>query len=90
VKIPTGTYLGTQYDIGFDKPEAHAIQKDSNMYYAFYANHWHGEIELRGLEKKMYQVVDYVNGKDYGTVQGPVAKLNVEFEKFLLLEAAPD
>jgi alpha-galactosidase len=85
--LSTGTYLGTLYDIGFDRPEAHAIQKDSNMYYAFYANHWQGEIELRGLEKKIYQVVDYVHGKDYGTVQGPVAKLNVEFEKFLLLEA---
>jgi len=85
--LPTGTYWGTLYDIGFDHPEAHAIQKNSNMYYAFYADHWQGELELRGLEQKAYHVVDYVNGKDYGTVQGPVAKLAVEFEKYLLLEA---
>ncbi len=85
--LSTGTYLGHLYDIGFDRPEAHAIQKDGKMYYAFYADQWQGEIELRGLEKRAYQVVDYVNGKDYGTVQGPVAKLKVEFEKFLLLEA---
>lgn len=85
--LSTGTYLGHLYDIGFDRPEAHAIQKDGKMYYAFYADQWQGEIELRGLEKRAYQVVDYVNGKDYGTVQGPVAKLRVEFEKFLLLEA---
>ncbi len=85
--LSTGTYLGHLYDIGFDRPEAHAIQKDSKMYYAFYADQWQGEIELRGLENRAYRVTDYVNGKDYGTVQGPVAKLKVEFEKFLLLEA---
>ncbi len=85
--LPTGTYLGTLYDIGFDRPETHAIQKDSKMYYAFYADQWQGEVELRGMEQKAYHVVDYVNGKDYGTVQGPVAKLEVEFEKYLLLEA---
>lgn len=85
--LSTGTYLGNLYDLGFDRPEAHAIQKDGKMYYAFYADHWQGEIELRGLEKRTYRVTDYVNGKDYGTVQGPVAKLGVEFDKFLLLEA---
>ena len=26
------------YDIGFDRPEAHAIRKDGALYYAFYAN----------------------------------------------------
>ena len=89
--LPTGTYRGNLYDIGFDRPEAHAIQKDSNMYYAFYADQWQGgEVELRGLEQQAYHVVDYVNVKDYGTVRGPVAKLAVEFEKYLLLEAKPE
>jgi len=88
--LPTGTYLGTLYDIGFDRPEAHAIQKDLNMYYAFYADHWQGTVELRGLEQKMYQVLDYVNGKDYGSIRGPVAKLEVQLEKYLLLEATPE
>jgi alpha-galactosidase len=87
--LPTGIYLGTLYDIGFDKPETHAIRKDSNLFYAFYANNWKGEVELRGLDSKLYKITDYVNQKDYGTVKGPAAKLEVEFDKYLLLEARP-
>lgn len=88
--LPTGIYLGTLYDIGFDKPETHAIRKDSNLFYAFYADNWKGEVELRGLDNKLYQITDYVNQKDYGTVKGPAAKLEVEFDKYLLLEAKPE
>jgi hypothetical protein len=44
-------------------------------------------VELRGLEEKPYNVVDYVNNKDYGTVTGPIAKLSVEFTGSLLLQA---
>jgi alpha-galactosidase len=88
--LPSGTYLGTLYDIGFDKPEAHVIKKDSNLYYAFYANKWKGELELRGLDKRSYKITDYVNDKDYGTVKGPTSKLYVEFYKYLLIEAIPE
>jgi len=88
--LPAGTYLGTLYDIGFDKPETHAIRKDSVFYYAFYANHWKGKVELRGLDGRVYHITDYVNQKDYGTVKGPTAKLYVEFNKYLLLEASPE
>ena len=52
-----------------------------------YAPEWKGEIELRGLENRGYRVTDYENGKDLGTVQGPVASLEVAFQKHLLLEA---
>jgi alpha-galactosidase len=88
--LPKGIYLGDLYDIGFDKPEAHAILKGNKMYYAFYADSYKGDVELRGLEKHAYQVMDYENQKDYGTVQGPVARIPVEFEKHLLLEAKPE
>ena len=44
-----GEYRGELYDIGFDKPEAHAIAKDGAMYYAFYAEQWNGKVQLRGL-----------------------------------------
>jgi hypothetical protein len=27
-----GEYLGDLYDIGFDRPESHAIRKDGQMY----------------------------------------------------------
>lgn len=88
--LPTGAYRGALYDLGFDKPEAHAIQKDGSMFYAFYAKEWNGEVELRGLENHVYRVTDYVNQKDYGSVNGPVAKLTVQFNRNLLLEAAPE
>jgi len=87
--LSRGQYLGTLYDIGFDLPEAHVIRKEKKMYYAFYAATWKGSLELRGLDDRPYHVVDYVNGKDYGTVRGPVARLSADFSKHLLLEAVP-
>jgi hypothetical protein len=33
--------------------------------------------------------MDYVNGKDYGSVKGPAARLVADFEGNLLLEASP-
>ena len=47
--LPTGVYLGHLYDIGFDRPEAHVIKKDDNMYYAFYADSYE-EKSARGIE----------------------------------------
>ncbi|MBI3477705.1 MAG: alpha-galactosidase [Acidobacteria bacterium] len=87
--LSRGQYLGTLYDIGFDLPETHVIRKDRKMYYAFFASNWKGNVELRGLNDRSYHVVDYVDGKDYGIVRGPVAKLSVSFSKHLLLEATP-
>ena len=82
-------YLGELYDIGYDKPEAHVINKADTLYYAFYANQWDSEIELRGLQDKKYQIIDYINEQDYGIVDGPNPTLYVSFEKSLLLEAVP-
>lgn len=87
--LPRGIYQGELYDIGFDKPETHAIRKDSKLYYAFYADNWLGDVELRGLENKTYKVTDYVNNKELGEVKGPAAKLKVEFDKHLLIECSP-
>jgi alpha-galactosidase len=88
--LPRGEYLGGLYDIGFDRPEAHAIRKDGSMYYAFYAPQWNGKVTLRGLSEHSYHVTDYVDGKDLGTVRGPVATLDVKFDRHLLLEAKPE
>ena len=73
-------------------PEAYAIEKDGHDVLRLLrpamppddvnempAGIWSGEVELRGLGSKTYHVTDYVHGKDYGTVTGPTAKLNVEF-----------
>ena len=84
-----GQYLGALYDIGYDLPEAHVIRKDKKMYYAFFAANWKGSVELRGLDNRSYHVVDYVNGKDFGVVRGPVAHLPANFSKHLMLEATP-
>jgi alpha-galactosidase len=88
--LSRGEYLGDLYDIGFDRPEAHAIRKDSSMFYAFFAPQWRGKITLRGLSSRAYHVTDYANGVDLGTVRGPEAVLDVQFEKHLLLQAAPE
>jgi len=88
--ISRGEYLGALYDIGFDRPEAHAIRKGDEMYYAFYAPEWNGNIQLRGLQSRAYHVVDYVSNKDFGTVRGPTATIPAEFHQHLLLEARPE
>jgi alpha-galactosidase len=89
-QLSRGHYLGQLYDIGFDLPETHVIRRDQTMYYAFYARHWKGPLELRGLDDRKYSVVDYVNGKNFGTLPGHNAKLNTEFNGHLLLEARPE
>lgn len=88
--LSRGEYLGALYDIGFDKPEAHAIRKDGSMYYAFYAPQWKGQLELRGLKDQTYRLTDYENGIDLGRIQGPAALIAADFRKHLLLEAKPE
>jgi alpha-galactosidase len=88
--LSRGEYLGDLYDIGFDRPETHAIRKGGEMYYAFFARHWSGPIELRGLQNRAYHIVDYVNNKDLGNVRGPQATISAEFDKHLLIEAQPE
>jgi len=88
--LSRGEYLGVLYDIGFDRPETHALRKSGHMYYAFYAPEWEGKVELRGLGKRAYRVTDYVEGRTLGTVRGPLGILNVQFKKHLLLEAIPE
>ncbi|MGA7767099.1 MAG: alpha-galactosidase [Candidatus Sulfotelmatobacter sp.] len=83
------------YVYGYDVPEAYAIEKDGKMYYAFFAakenGSFTGEVELRGLKAGSYRVVDYVDGKELGTVQaeaGTSPRLKTEFKEHLLLEVS--
>ena len=74
--LSKGNFLDL-YVYGYDSPEAYAIEKGGEMYYAFYApattdkqsknEKWSGEVELRGLGDKTYQVTGYVAREDYGT-----------------------
>jgi alpha-galactosidase len=84
------------YVYGYDVPEAYAIAKDGKMYYAFFAPKagvsFKGQVELRGLKPGSYSVLDYVAGKDLGTVQasaGSNPRLAAEFPDHLLLEVSP-
>lgn len=88
-RLPQGRYLGELYDIGFDRPETHAIEKDGRLYYAFYAAQWSGPVELRGLGKGRYTIADYFTGKTIGSASAKANRLPVSFERFLLLEATP-
>jgi alpha-galactosidase len=85
--LPLGTYRGELYDIGFDKPETHAVEKSGRLYYAFFAKNWNGEVALRGLQPGTYRIRDYFNDRDLGTVSGTQHRLPVAFAGFLLLEA---
>ncbi len=87
--LSRGEYLGDLYDIGFDRPETHAIRKGEDLYYAFFAGHWSGRVQLRGLQDRDYRVVDYENGRDFGTVHGPKATVSAQFGGHLLFEAQP-
>ncbi len=83
-------YLGGLYDIGWELPETHVIQKGDTLHYAFYNKSWNGTVRLKGLQDQKYRVRDYVNGLDLGVVQGPEAELPVSFNKNLLIEAYPE
>jgi alpha-galactosidase len=90
LRLSEGEYVGGLYDIGFDRPEAHVVRKGDALYYAFFAPRHAGTVELRGLEPdRSYAVLDYVNGVELGTVEGPVATLPVRFTRSLLVEAKP-
>ena len=89
-RLSQGEYVGGLYDIGFDRPEAHVVRKGGALYYAFFAKRFAGRLELRGLEPRAYRVTDYVNNRDLGRIQGPVAQLPARFEGSLLIEAVPD
>jgi alpha-galactosidase len=82
------------YTYGYDVPEGYAIAKDGKMYYAFFAEPgkpFSGEVELRGLKPGSYEVVDYADGKSYGTAQaeqGKAPRLKADIKDHLLLEVS--
>ncbi|SMD27110.1 glycoside hydrolase family 36 protein [Kibdelosporangium aridum] len=87
--LSTGEYRGELYDIGFDKPEAHVVAKDKTLHYAFYADRWHGKVELRGLGRSRYRLTDPFNGVSLGTVDAQHNTVKVTFEQFQIIVAEP-
>ncbi|USI74804.1 glycoside hydrolase family 36 protein [Sphingomonas morindae] len=87
--LPKGEYLGELYDIGFDRPEGHAIRAGGRMHYAFYADRFAGTLPLRGLPSGAWRLTNSLTGAPLGTVQGPDATLAARFEHALMIEASP-
>jgi len=88
-QLPLGTYRGELYDIGFDRPEAHVVEKGGSFYYAFYARQFSGSVPLRGLTAGRYRVRDYFNARELGEVSGVHSSVQVAFDGSLVLEAIP-
>ena len=89
--LSSGEYVNL-YDIAFDRPEAHVVRKNGNLYYGFFAENWSkgASLQLRGLEKgRTYRVRDYANDLDLGTVSGDDPVIHHAFKDHLLLEATP-
>jgi alpha-galactosidase len=87
-KLSTGEYLNL-YDIRFDVPETHVIEKDGAMYYAFYAQEWNGgKIELRGLDaEKTYTVTEYTSDDVASyTIKGSDPFITPTFKRDYLIE----
>ena len=88
-QLARGEYLGSLYDIGFDRPEAHVVRTGAGMYYGFFARSFSGKVQLRGLPAGRHCARDYVIRSALGEVTGPVADLAVRFRRHLLLEVLP-
>ncbi|OWQ87551.1 hypothetical protein CDN99_18310 [Roseateles aquatilis] len=85
--LSDGSYRGELYDIAFDKPETHVVEKNGVLHYAFYAPSWDGPVTLRGLTPGVWRIRDYVNGVDLGRVDAARPTLPVRFKEHLLIEA---
>ena len=88
-RLAQGRYLGELYDIGFDKPETHVVEKQGRLYFAFYSDEWDGPVTFRGLGQGTYALRDYVEDKPFGTVSAASPVRTLAFRKHLLLEARP-
>ena len=87
--LAKGNYLGGLYDIGFDKPESHAIEKDGALHYAFYADEWDGPLSLRGLGDGSYTLTDSFTSASLGIATRARNTIPAKFERFLLVRATP-
>jgi alpha-galactosidase len=88
--LPRGQYRGELYDLGYDRPEAHVIEKGGELFYAFYGASHRGKVALRGLAAgRRYALRDYANGVDLGSATGPEHEIEVSFTGALLVRATP-
>lgn len=85
--LARGEYLNL-YTWGYDYPEGHVIRQNGNLYYAFYADNYQGDITLRGLDKnKTYIAITYTdNEPQQFEVQGSDPVISTSFAGNYLIE----
>lgn len=85
--LARGVYLNL-YTWGYDYPEAHVIRQNNAMYYAFYADAFEGEIELRGLDPEAdYTAVEYTADEPREfTVKGSEPRIEAKFTRNYLIK----
>jgi alpha-galactosidase len=86
-RLAQGTYRGELYDIAFDKPETHVVEKAGVLHYAFFADTWKGPVTLRGLGAGDWVIEDWIEGRTLGTVSSQRPTLDVSFNHNLLILA---
>lgn len=88
--LSKGVYRGELYDLGYDYPETHCIQKADTMFFAFFNPNFNGSVDLRGLNAgKKYTVTDIFNGKEIGSIDGSHPILNLNFQHFMIISLKP-
>lgn len=86
-ELVKGTYVNL-YDIAYDIPETHAIQKEKTLYYSFFSDKpFTGTVELRGLADHIYAIVDCLTNKTICEINAKSPKIMIEFKDNLMLKA---
>jgi alpha-galactosidase len=75
-QIYKGEYLNL-YDIEFDNPAVH-VTKKNDVFYFFAQGPFEGNLEIRGLEKSEYKIIDLYTKKFISIVDGPLAIINLK------------
>ena len=91
-KLSSAKYTNL-YDIAFDTPEVHVVEKQGQLFYGMYADLWSktDSIELRGLMKGVnYEVYDYANNRKMADVHGDSPYINIGFRDHLLIQVIPE
>lgn len=89
--LSKGIYRGDLYDLTYDKPESHVIEKDNRLYYSFYADEWAGDqIKLQGLDKGVTYIVNEYTNDDKVTyeVNGDDPIITPTFLQYYLIEVS--
>jgi len=86
-RLAEGRYRGELYDIALDKPEAHVVEKEGALFFAFFAPTWDGPVTLRGLGAGRWALRDVVTGQPLGVVDAASPVLPAKFTHSLLIEA---